>query len=100
MPYQYRRRLADALVHAKKLDEAEACLKLLLEEHECARCWLAYARLLIKFGSDRYDDALKAIEKIQSTNQDQLVSPETIEELRETLSNNNAVTEPNIKIAL
>ncbi|MHC4124540.1 MAG: tetratricopeptide repeat protein, partial [Planctomycetota bacterium] len=85
VPYRHRRCLADALVHAKKLDEAEVNYRLLLKDHECARCWFAYAKLLMKLGQDRYEDTIRAIEKAESMNQDRVVAPKSLKKLREKL---------------
>ena len=93
MPYQHRRRLADALVNVKQLDEAKHCFELLLKDHECARCWLAYAELLIKLGPDRYGDAIKVIKKAESMNQDKLVPPESLEKLQEKLTKDDSLGE-------
>ncbi|MCH7557007.1 MAG: ankyrin repeat domain-containing protein [Planctomycetes bacterium] len=97
VPYQHRRRLADALVKVKQLDQAKLCFELLLKDHECARCWLAYAKLLIKLGPDRYGDAIKAIKKAESMNQDKLVSPESLKELQEKLTKDDALRELEVK---
>jgi ankyrin repeat protein/tetratricopeptide (TPR) repeat protein len=86
VPYPHRRRLADALMHVEKLTESESNYRLLLKEHECARCWFAYAKLLAKLGPARYDDASRAIEETESMDQDELVSPESTNELREKLT--------------
>ena len=93
VPYQHRRRLADALVKVKQLDEAKHCFELLLKDHECARCWFAYAKLLIKLGPDRYGDAIKAIKKAESMNQDKLVPPESLEKLQEKLTKDDSLGE-------
>ena len=97
VPYQHRRRLADALVKVKQLDQAKLCFELLLKDHECARCWLAYAKLLIKIGPDRYGDAIKAIKKAESMNQDKLVSPESLKKLQEKLTKDDALRELEVK---
>jgi len=97
VPYQHRRRLADALVKVKQLDEAKLCFELLLKDHECARCWLAYAKLLIKIGPDRYGDAIKAIKKAESMNQDKLVPPESLKKLQEKLKKDDALRELEVK---
>jgi tetratricopeptide (TPR) repeat protein len=91
VPYQHRRRLADALVKVKQLDEAKLCYELLLKDHECAPCWVAYAKLLIILGPDRYGDAIKAIKKAESMNQDKLVSPESLKKLQEKLKKDDAL---------
>ena len=83
VPYQHRRRLADALTSAKLFCEADENFKLLLKDHECASCWVAYSRLLINL--KRYDDAIKAIDKAESMNHDKLVSPESLVKLRSRL---------------
>ncbi len=83
--YRYQRRLADALRNAGRMKEAESWYKKLLANHECARCWAAYAALLGKLGAERKEDAEKAIDKVESMNEEGLVSPAKIEELRETL---------------
>jgi len=87
VPYQHRRRLADALVKVNQLDEADSNYKLLLKDHECPACWFAYASLLSKLGADRYDDAVNALEKAESMNQNKLVSPKKLKKLRDTLNN-------------
>lgn len=97
VPYQHRRRLADALVKVKQLDEAKLCFESLLKDHECARCWLAYAKLLIKLGPDRYGDAIKAIKKAESMNQDKLVQPESLKKLQEKLTKDDALRELEVK---
>jgi len=97
VPYQHRRRLADALVKVKQLDEAKLCFELLLKDHECARCWLAYAKLLIKLGPDRYGDAIKAIKKAESMNKDKLVPPESLKKLQEKLKKDDALRELEVK---
>jgi len=97
VPYQHRRRLADALVKVKQLDQAKLCFELLLKGHECARCWLAYAKLLIKLGPDRYGDAIKAIKKAESMNQDKLVPPESFKKLQEKLKKDDALRELEVK---
>ncbi len=97
VPYQHRRRLADALVKLKQLDQAKLCFELLLKDHECARCWLAYAKLLIKIGPDRYGDAIKAIKKAESMNQDKLVPPESLKKLQEKLKKDDALRELEVK---
>jgi len=97
VPYQHRRRLADALVKVKQLDEAKLCFELLLKDHECARCWVAYAKLLIKLGPDQYGDAVKAIKKAESMNQDKLVSPESLKKLQEKLTKDDALRELEVK---
>jgi len=88
VPYQHRRRLADALTSVRLFCEAEANYKLLLEDHECTACWFAYAKLLIKLA--RYGDAIKAIEKAESMNDGKLVSPESLVKLRSKLLKSNA----------
>lgn len=80
VPYQHRRRLADALTNIKLFCEAEANYKLLLKDHECTACWAAYAKLLMNL--DRYGDAIKAIEKAESMNDGKLVPPESLVKLR------------------
>jgi len=97
VPYQHRRHLADALVKVKQLDQAKLCFELLLKDHECARCWLAYAKLLIKLGPDRYGDAIKAIKKAESMNQDKLVPPESLKKLQEKLTKDDALRELEVK---
>jgi tetratricopeptide (TPR) repeat protein len=88
VPYQHRRRLADALTNTKLFGEAESNFKLLLEDHECAACWFAYAKLLIRL--DRDGDAIKAIGKAESMNQGKVVSPESLVKLRSKLLKSNA----------
>ena len=88
VPYQHRRRLVDALTSAKLFCEAETNFKLLLEDHECAACWFAYAKLLMKL--DRYGDAIKAIEKAESMNHGKVVPPESLVKLRSKLLKSNA----------
>lgn len=85
VPYQHRRRLADALKKVEKLDEAEQCYKLLLEEHQCARCWFAYAELLSRSGAERYAAAVAAIEKAESMNDGKLILRKNLSELRHKL---------------
>lgn len=85
IPYQHRRRLADALEHIKKYNESEEQYKLLFKDHQCAVCWYAYAILLAEIGKDRYDDALKAVDKAQSMNQKKLVNPKQLENLKEKI---------------
>jgi Tfp pilus assembly protein PilF len=97
VPYQHRRRLAHALVKVKQLDQAKLCFELLLKDHECVRCWLAYAKLLIKLGPDRYGDAIKAIKKAESMNQDKLVPPESLKKLQEKLTKDDALRELEVK---
>ena len=92
VPYQHRRRFADALKNTKLFFEAEANYKLLLEDHECAACWVAYARLLMKL--DRYGDAIKAIEKAESMNHGKIVPPESLVKLRSKLLESNARIKP------
>lgn len=88
VPYPHRRRLADALTNTTQFCEAETNFKLLLEDHECAACWFAYAKLLMKL--DRDGDAIKAIEKAESMNHDKVVPPESLVKLRSKLLKSNA----------
>jgi len=97
VPYQHRRRLADALVKVNQLDEAKHCFEFLLKEHECARCWFAYAKLLIKLGPDQYDYAVKAIKKAESMNQNKLVPPESLKKLQEKLTKDDSLGESKVK---
>ena len=88
VPYPHRRRLADALASTKQFCEAETNFKLLLEDHECAACWFAYAKLLMKL--DRSGDAIKAIEEAESMNHDKVVPSERLAKLRSKLLKSNA----------
>jgi ankyrin repeat protein/tetratricopeptide (TPR) repeat protein len=83
VPHLHRRRLADALRDTADYGGAEDCYKLLLNEHECARCWFAYAQLLSRLGAERCEQTIEALNKVESMNQDELVKPESINELRE-----------------
>ena len=85
VPYQHRRRLADALVHVGKLDEAESNFTLLLQHHQCAPCWFAYASLLSSLGHDNPDNAIDALKKAESMNEDDRVSHEALDKLRQKL---------------
>jgi len=77
----YRRHLADSLANNKNYSEAEEAYKLALKDHLCARCWSAYASLLIRMGPARAADARAALDKAESLNKDNSVPPRNIERL-------------------
>lgn len=89
MPHAWMRYLADALRDDASYEESEKWYKRLLEVHECFRCWMAYATLLEKLGSDRRDDALKAIEKAEAHDENSEDERERAKALRATMNAEN-----------
>ncbi|UCE46210.1 MAG: trypsin-like peptidase domain-containing protein [Phycisphaerales bacterium] len=80
LEHLYQRHLADSLANNEQYPEAEQTYKTVLEDHPCARCWSAYASLLIRIGDERAEDARKALANVETMNNDNDVPKATIRE--------------------
>lgn len=78
LEHLYQRHLADSLANNEKYSEAEEAYKITLKDHACARCWSAYASLLIRMGAKRVEDAKQALDNVKTMNEDNAVPLATI----------------------
>jgi tetratricopeptide (TPR) repeat protein len=74
----YQRHMADSLSKNNRHSEAEQTYKAVLKDHTCAKCWSAYASLLSQMGTERAEDARKALANVKAMNKDNDVPQATI----------------------